>query len=186
MNDKLIEKLHNKYLEIFNETPQVLARAPGRANIIGEHTDYNGGFVLPVGVDKNIYAFSSKRNDRTINIYSYDFRKSLTFSLDELTYDKDNNWVNYQKGVINELLKAGYELSGFNMAFGGGGGSLRPPVLLPPAPPPPTQLDAGVRRVRQSIANRARAAGGRKSTVATSAQGFSEPAQVAEKSLLGV
>ncbi len=119
MNDKLIEKLHNKYLEIFNETPQVLARAPGRANIIGEHTDYNGGFVLPVGVDKNIYAFSSKRNDRTINIYSYDFRKSLTFSLDELTYDKDNNWVNYQKGVINELQKAGYELSGFNMAFGG-------------------------------------------------------------------
>ncbi len=72
------------------------------------------------------------------------------------------------------------------MAFGGGGGSPRPPALLPPAPPPPTQLDAGVRRVRQSIANRARAAGGRSSTVKTSLQGFNEQASVAKKSLLGV
>jgi len=119
MNKRLIEQLRRKYLEIFDEKPHILAKAPGRANIIGEHTDYNGGFVLPVGIDKNIYAFSSKRNDNTVHIYSYDFQESASFSIENLTYEETRRWVNYQKGVFNELQKAGYELSGINMVFGG-------------------------------------------------------------------
>lgn len=119
MNKQLIEQLRRKYLEIFNEKPHILAKAPGRANIIGEHTDYNGGFVLPVGIDKNIYAFSSKRNDHTVHVYSYDFQESASFSIENLTYDESKRWVNYQKGIFNELQKAGYELSGINMVFGG-------------------------------------------------------------------
>ena len=72
------------------------------------------------------------------------------------------------------------------MGFGSGGGGFRPPTLLPAPPPPPTQLDPAVRRVRQSIANRARAAGGRSSTIKSGIQGLQSSGSVAKKSLLGV
>ena len=103
MNYELLENINKTFGEIFGKAPTLNARAPGRANIIGEHTDYNGGFVLPVGIDRNIYTAASKNNDNIVNVYSYDFKKKISFNIAKLEYDDQNRWINYQKGVIDEL-----------------------------------------------------------------------------------
>ena len=118
-NKQLINTLYNQYKQQFSEEPEVLARAPGRANIIGEHTDYNGGFVLPVGIDKNMYAFASKRDDQSVYLYAQDFQDAAVFSLEHLAADASKRWANYEKGVFNEMHRAGYDFSGINMVFGG-------------------------------------------------------------------
>ena len=119
MNYVLLENINRTFREIFETAPTLNARAPGRANIIGEHTGYNGGFVLPGGIDRNIYTAASKSHNNIVNVYSYDFKKKISFNIDKLEYDDQNRWINYQKGVINELKSAGYEFSGFNMVIGG-------------------------------------------------------------------
>ncbi|MFC1493258.1 galactokinase, partial [candidate division KSB1 bacterium] len=91
----------------------------GRANIIGEHTDYNGGFVLPVGIEKCIYACGSKRADSKIGLHSIDFSSGIVFQMVELIKDSENQWADYQKGVISEFIKAGFHPGGFNLVFGG-------------------------------------------------------------------
>lgn len=115
----LLTKIKQKFNEIFGIEPDVTGRAPGRANIIGEHTDYNGGFVLPIGIDKNIYTAASQRKDDMVNIFSLDFNESASFSINDLKFDKTNLWINYPKGVINEMVSAGFRISGFDMVFGG-------------------------------------------------------------------
>lgn len=82
-------------MELFHTAPQILTKAPGRVNIIGEHTDYNGGFVLPVGIDKNIYVFSSQRNDDIFNINSFDFQEADSFPIKNLVYNNVKRWSNY-------------------------------------------------------------------------------------------
>jgi len=119
MNELLINKLHNDFKRQFAAGSQLAARAPGRANIIGEHTDYNGGFVLPAAIDKNIYALGSKRDDSTFNVYSHDFQESVSFSVHNLEFDKIHSWSNYIKGVLWEFRNAGFELHGMNIVFGG-------------------------------------------------------------------
>ncbi len=119
MNNKLLDSIHTVHDRIFGFSPEKTVRAPGRANIIGEHTDYNGGFVLPVGIDKNIYACGSKRKDNNVELHSLDFKSSICFSLDELVHNAEHRWADYQKGVISELIKAGQKPGGFNMVFGG-------------------------------------------------------------------
>ena len=115
----LLTQIRQKFNEIFEGDPEVTGRAPGRANIIGEHTDYNGGFVLPIGIDKNIYTAASRREDDIVNIFSLDFNESASFNINELKFDKTKLWVNYPKGVISELISADFKISGFNMVFGG-------------------------------------------------------------------
>jgi len=119
MSKKILENITDKFKELFDISPQIMARAPGRANIIGEHTDYNGGFVLPVGIDKNIYTLLSKREDENVHIYSYDFKEFSNFPLNQIEYDKKYRWVNYHKGILKELENFGYKIGGFNIVFGG-------------------------------------------------------------------
>jgi len=106
-----------KYREIFNEEP-LLFRSPGRINLIGEHTDYNMGFVLPAAIDKAIYFALNKRNDDVCRIFSMDMNDSFEFSLKN--YSKsEKHWSNYLLGVVDQILKAGYAVEGFNCVFGG-------------------------------------------------------------------
>ena len=94
-------------------------RAPGRVNIIGEHTDYNDGFVLPVAIDRYITVSVRRNNTDTVRICSIDFNSINKFSLfDEKKYDV-TSWVNYPKGVVITLQKAGYKLAGFDAVFTG-------------------------------------------------------------------
>lgn len=114
--DKLTQ-ITERFENIFKETP-LLLRSPGRVNLIGEHTDYNEGFVLPAAIDKAIYFAVSPRLDRECEVYAYDLKDSFRFSIDNLV-KSDKGWPNYLMGVVDQLNKKRLALSGFNCVFGG-------------------------------------------------------------------
>ncbi len=103
--------------EKFTKTPQFVF-SPGRINLIGEHTDYNDGFVMPAAIDKGIYiAFAKNKNNR-IRLFSYDFDETVEVELKKLEA-VSTGWANYILGVVNEIQKIKPLSSGFDMAFGG-------------------------------------------------------------------
>jgi galactokinase len=111
--------LTEKFKEHFNENPTLLVRAPGRINLIGEHTDYNNGFVLPAAIDKAIYFAISPRNDRKCILYASDLDDSHEFSLDNLQ-KSEKSWANFLIGVLAEIISRGKHINtGFNVVFGG-------------------------------------------------------------------
>ncbi|HHT98084.1 MAG TPA: galactokinase [Clostridiales bacterium] len=96
--------------------------APGRVNLIGEHTDYNGGHVFPCSLTVGTYAAVRERNDRNLNLYSVNFEELgiIKTSLDKLVYDKADDWANYVKGVIWAFEKENYICNtGFDVVFYG-------------------------------------------------------------------
>jgi len=113
----------NKLRKIFNEkfTDTGLAKgafsAPGRVNLIGEHTDYNEGFVLPMAIEKEIVMLGQLRNDRLVQVFDLGYKAEVKFSLDSLSPSKKDTWANYLMGVMDEIQKAGYPLQGANLIF---------------------------------------------------------------------
>lgn len=96
--------------------------SPGRVNLIGEHTDYNGGFVFPCALDFGTYAVVRKREDKIFRMYSKNFENLgiIEFSLNELTYKKEDDWANYPKGVIKTFVDHNLDVnSGFDVLFFG-------------------------------------------------------------------
>ncbi|MHC0036962.1 galactokinase [Pseudoneobacillus sp. C159] len=96
--------------------------APGRINLIGEHTDYNGGHVFPCAITFGTYALAHKRLDRLIRVYSMNFPEKgmIKFRLDDLSYQKEHDWANYPKGMLKFLIEAGYDIeSGVDVLFYG-------------------------------------------------------------------
>jgi len=96
--------------------------APGRINLIGEHTDYNGGHVFPCAITFGTYAIAQKNDDNIVRVYSMNFpEKGVSeFLLKELEYTKEHEWANYPKGVIRYLIEDGYEITaGMNILFYG-------------------------------------------------------------------
>ncbi len=120
-NKKLEKKLIELYRERFTDTDRKLGiySAPGRVNLIGEHTDYNNGFVLPVAIEKKIYMLGQLRVDRNVSVYSLDLGGCKEFNLDNLEFDENHMWSNYLMGVIDELKKGGFQLQGANLIFTG-------------------------------------------------------------------
>ena len=113
----LRDSVYEKFRERFDATP-LLARSPGRVNLIGEHTDYNNGMVLPAAIDKNIILAIGKRDDDAIQLYSLDQRQSHVTALDALERSP-MLWPDYILGVVQQLIKRGHTLRGFNLVFGG-------------------------------------------------------------------
>jgi galactokinase len=107
--------------KIFNEkyasTPLVV-RSPGRVNIIGEHTDYNDGFVLPAAIDKAIYIAVSERADDEIHLYAVDFKEDFNCTRSTVAPDK-RHWPNYILGIVDQLQKHGCDIKGFNAVIDG-------------------------------------------------------------------
>ncbi|WP_217602583.1 galactokinase [Chitinophaga sp. GbtcB8] len=101
----------------FNAAPLVI-RAAGRINLIGEHTDYNNGFVLPAAIDKAIYLGIIKRNDQQLRFHALDLDDHYTGSLDNLQ-PSSKHWPDYLLGVVQQLQQKGYPIQGFECAFGG-------------------------------------------------------------------
>lgn len=95
-----------------------LFAAPGRINLIGEHTDYNNGFVLPASIDKRIYLAIAPNQTDEYNIISTDFSERVSFTVNENAQDLPH-WARYSFGVIKELQKLGNSINGFNAVFGG-------------------------------------------------------------------
>ena len=117
-----MKHLEQKFQEVFGAPAAKQFFAPGRVNLIGEHTDYNGGNVFPCAIDKGTYGLVKKRNDRKFRMYSENFADLgvMEFTLDELTNDKKHDWANYPKGVIKMFLEAGQKIdSGFDILFSG-------------------------------------------------------------------
>ena len=117
-----MKHLEQKFQEVFGAPAEKQFFAPGRVNLIGEHTDYNGGNVFPCAIDRGTYGLVKKRNDRKFRMYSENFADLgvMEFTLDELTNDKKHDWANYPKGVIKMFLEAGQKIdSGFDILFSG-------------------------------------------------------------------
>lgn len=113
------DNIKQKFSDLFNQTPDIIVRAPGRINLIGEHTDYNDGFVLPAAIDKAIYFAVSKRDDRSIHLFAYDLEDTYEFSLDNIS-KSDKGWANFLIGMVAEMTRTSDKLtSGFNVVFGG-------------------------------------------------------------------
>lgn len=116
-NAEILEKTARIFREQFGEEPLVV-RSPGRVNIIGEHTDYNNGFVLPAAINKAIYVAVAAREDNTVQLYSAAFDKSFEIALDALQPVKEG-WPNYILGVADQLQKRGHVIRGFNLVLYG-------------------------------------------------------------------
>ncbi len=111
-------QLQERYTYIFGEEAQLFAKSPGRINIIGEHTDYNEGFVLPAAIDKAVYVAVGKRNDDRIRLYAEDFKELFDTSLDQVE-PSNMGWPNYILGVVKQMQDANLQLAGFNLYVDG-------------------------------------------------------------------
>ncbi|WP_242242910.1 galactokinase [Bacillus cereus group sp. BfR-BA-01309] len=111
-----------KFAEIFGNLETNQYFSPGRINLIGEHTDYNGGYVFPASITYGTYGVARRREDDRVLVYSTNFEELgvISFTVNELNYDKNDNWANYVKGVILTLKEAGYKIdSGFELLVEG-------------------------------------------------------------------
>lgn len=115
------DRVRQRFLDIYPSSKDIIiVRAPGRINLIGEHTDYNGGFVLPIALNLGIIAAASPRKDSKIVLYSENFRTYSSFSLNEkINRDPEVTWANYPRGVIRLLKEKGYGLNGMNIFYWG-------------------------------------------------------------------
>ena len=119
----MILKLTEHFKEIFKQDDNIESFfSPGRVNLIGEHTDYNGGFVFPCALDFGTYAIVRQREDKNFRMYSENFEDLgiIKFNLDNLVYDKKDDWANYPKGVIKTFLDKEFKIpNGFDVLFFG-------------------------------------------------------------------
>ena len=111
------QTLTQSFSTYFNAKPEFVVRAPGRVNLIGEHTDYNDGFVLPMAIDRALWIALSPRADSQVRIRSLDLEVDSAFDLHSLA--KGEGWLEYIKGVAYELQKTGHELRGFDAVMTG-------------------------------------------------------------------
>ncbi len=109
-----IEQLKSRFVERHGRAPRIF-RAPGRANLIGEHTDYNDGFVLPAAIDMATYVAASPRTDRIVTAESVNFEGSVSVDLDDREARPRTDWGKYVQGVALILETRGYRLPGADL-----------------------------------------------------------------------
>ncbi len=117
---RLSERASDVFLAVYGRYPELIARAPGRVNIIGEHTDYNDGFVLPVAIDRDTCVAIRPRDDRTLRAVAADLSNAEdTFEIDAPAVSASQPWSNYLRGMVAELAEAGLSLRGADIAVCG-------------------------------------------------------------------
>ncbi|MBI5305785.1 MAG: galactokinase [Chloroflexi bacterium] len=110
--------LQNEFTRVFHSASERLLRAPGRVNLIGEHTDYNDGFVLPMAIDRAAHIAIRRRSDRVVRMCALDFDGALSeFSLDAIARDDEQRWSNYVRGVAWALQARGIALTGADLVI---------------------------------------------------------------------
>jgi len=114
----LAEALSARFQQLHGTRPKIF-RAPGRANLIGEHTDYNDGYVMPVAIDLYTWVAASKRPDHILHVHSDHFGETIELSLDALTGSPRKHWSDYIRGVAAVLADGGRKLSGANLVIHG-------------------------------------------------------------------
>ncbi len=111
--------IEETFQEIFGAPAEVVVRAPGRVNLIGEHTDYNDGFVLPAAIDRYVWFAGRKRADRIVRAHSVDFEDAAEFSLDAIDQDPKHHWSDFLRGVSKFLEAGGHRLTGADVVLTG-------------------------------------------------------------------
>lgn len=106
------QELSQAFSEVFGSEADATFFSPGRINLIGEHTDYNGGHVFPAAITLGTYGAARKREDNLLRFYSANFEDLgiIEVDLEDLTFKKEDNWTNYPKGVLKFLKEAGYTI----------------------------------------------------------------------------
>jgi galactokinase len=112
-------QLVRQFNERFGAAPTLCTRAPGRVNLIGEHTDYNEGFVLPVAINRAAYVAARPRDDRELRLYASQKSEAATIGLDELQPDRVQGWAAYVAGMADFLQQAGHALVGADLLIDG-------------------------------------------------------------------
>ncbi len=117
----MTQQLLSHFQAVYGRTATLLARAPGRVNIIGEHTDYNDGYVLPAAIERETLIAAAPRQDRIVRLAAHDLRRETTFDLAHVAPAAEQHamWSNYVRGVAAGLLAAGYPLSGLDAVIQG-------------------------------------------------------------------
>ncbi len=116
----LQQQVAQEFERRFGEPPTLIVRAPGRVNLIGEHTDYNDGYVMPLAIDRAVWIAAKPRSDSYVTLYSIDFDQAADISLPEIVR-RDNMWIEYVQGVAWALQEAGHVLArkGWNGVIAG-------------------------------------------------------------------
>ncbi|MGG4609704.1 galactokinase [Providencia sp. Me31A] len=119
--EMLKQIVSQSFIKTFGYQPDIYVQAPGRVNLIGEHTDYNDGFVLPCAINYQTMTAAAKRKDRIIRVVAADYNHDCDeFSLDQdITFLPEKMWANYIRGVIKFLLQRGFSFSGCDIAVSG-------------------------------------------------------------------
>src|SRR5687768_6202590 len=104
------------FQERFGGKPR-LFRAPGRVNLIGEHTDYNDGFVMPVAIDRDTVVAAAPRRDNTLRVYSENIQKEASIDLSASTSSEVGSWTSYVEGVARVLMSLGCEIEGADLVI---------------------------------------------------------------------
>ena len=114
MDHKRIDLIRSAFVDLYGIEPEIWAQAPGRADLLGSHTDYNLGFVLTQAIDRNTVIAARPRTDKSVRISSINLEGQGDFHLDNIRYEQDHGWSNYVRGVANELKNEDFPLAGFD------------------------------------------------------------------------
>ena len=117
MKKKLIQQTTEHFEKLFQKKPEHIFLSPGRINIIGEHVDYNDGFVLPAAINKYICFAISKNENSECTLVAKDLNEIYQFDLNETLQPIDKMWVNYILGVLHQLKEKGFQFNGFTIVF---------------------------------------------------------------------
>src|SRR5580700_3270789 len=109
----MIEEIRSAFVKQFGKEPEILVCSPARINLIGEHTDYNNGFVLPAAINRSIILAFSQREDNEIHLHAVDMNDSHSCNLKNIV-KSEKGWVNFVIGVIPQLKKRNIDIKGFN------------------------------------------------------------------------
>lgn len=110
-----VNDIRDHFSQQYGVHPRMMVRAPGRVNLIGEHTDYNDGFVFPVAIDRATYVAARPREDRKVHVFAANLNDADEFALDDFGHSAEHPWSNYIRGVVKGLLVAGHPLDGANL-----------------------------------------------------------------------
>src|SRR5579871_1935271 len=116
-----INEIERRFMELYGSAPTIVVRAPGRVNLIGEHTDYNDGFVFPAAIDRDVLIASSVRPDRQVRAFALNFNQSSTFSLEGVqpATDGRERWSNYLRAMAWVLHEEGLGTRGMSSVIHG-------------------------------------------------------------------
>lgn len=117
----LIQNVKNAFEQVLGYVPSHIIQAPGRVNLIGEHTDYNDGFVLPCAINYQTVVAAAKRDDNIVRVVSVDYDNAVDeFDItQEISFQQDKLWANYIRGVVKCLLERGYKFNGADISVSG-------------------------------------------------------------------